>query len=98
MHQSIIKTHFFNSKLDESPDPTLQYDNLIISRLTFVGIIFSRALNPRATSKQYPMLGTYRTLSATTKPTGKNRFEAGKNGTARRAKLINKALLLLNAA
>lgn len=37
-------------------------------------------LNPCATSTQKPMLGTYRTLSATTNPTGKKRLDAGMKG------------------
>jgi len=39
---------------------------------------------PRATRRQNPMEGIYRTLSARTKPTGKNRFEAGRKGIHRR--------------
>ena len=35
---------------------------------------------PRATRRQNPMEGMYRTLSARTNPTGKNRFEAGRKG------------------
>lgn len=35
---------------------------------------------PMAIIKQNPMLGMYRTRSATTKPTGKNRFVAGRKG------------------
>ena len=31
-------------------------------------------------SRENPMLGTYRILSATTNPTGKNRLEAGTKG------------------
>ena len=41
---------------------------------------------PMATSKHNPMLGMYRTRSATTNPTGKIRLEAGKNGNPIRAK------------
>ncbi len=33
------------------------------------------------TSKQTPMEGRYKTLSAITKPTGKKRLEAGKKGS-----------------
>lgn len=35
------------------------------------------------------MEGAYSTLSATTNPTGKNRFEAGRNGRIIIAKLCN---------
>jgi len=38
-----------------------------------------------ATRRHAPMLGRYRTLSATTNPTGKRRLEAGKNGRQKRA-------------
>ena len=37
-------------------------------------------------SIQKPILGRYRFLSATTKPTLKNRFDAGRNGTTKNAK------------
>jgi len=40
----------------------------------------SKTWKPTATRRQNPMLGTYRTRSATTKPTGKNRLDAGING------------------
>lgn len=33
------------------------------------------------------MLGVYKTLSAMTKPTGKNKFDAGKKGKMRKAVL-----------
>ena len=36
--------------------------------------------NPTATNRENPILGTYRILSATTNPTGKNKFDAGTNG------------------
>lgn len=35
---------------------------------------------PTAMSRENPMLGTYKILSATTNPTGKNRLEAGTKG------------------
>lgn len=36
---------------------------------------------------QKPKLGVYRILSATTKPTGKNKLDAGMNGSIITAKL-----------
>uniref|UniRef100_A0A0B6ZW90 Uncharacterized protein n=1 Tax=Arion vulgaris TaxID=1028688 RepID=A0A0B6ZW90_9EUPU len=48
--------------------------------------------NPTATNMQKPKLGAYNILSATTKPTGKNRLEAGTNGSTIRDKLITTAL------
>ena len=41
--------------------------------------VFLIVHNPKATIKQNPILGRNNILSATTKPTLKNRFEAGKN-------------------
>lgn len=45
-----------------------------------------KLLMPSATSRQKPMLGTYKTRSATTNPTGKKRFVAGRNGKTSNAK------------
>lgn len=39
---------------------------------------------PMATKRHAPMLGMYKTLSAKTKPTGKSKFEAGRNGRTSR--------------
>ena len=39
--------------------------------------------NPRTVIRQEPILERYSTLSATTKPTVKKIFDAGRNGTAR---------------
>jgi len=44
---------------------------------------------PTATRRQNPMLGAYNTRSATTKPTGKKRFDAGINGNTINARLCN---------
>ena len=41
------------------------------------------AANPRTVIRQEPILERYSTLSATTKPTVKKIFDAGRNGTAR---------------
>ena len=41
----------------------------------------TRIVKPCATMRQKPMLGRYRTLSATTNPTGKKRLEAGMKGS-----------------
>lgn len=46
----------------------------------------SRTSKPQATSRQKPILGAYRIRSATTNPTGKNRLEAGMNGSTINAK------------
>lgn len=43
-------------------------------------LLSERMLHPYPISMQNPIDGAYRTLSAITKPTGKNRFEAGRNG------------------
>jgi len=40
-------------------------------------------VKPWATMRQNPMDGMYRTRSATTNPTGKNRLEAGRKGSTR---------------
>lgn len=45
-------------------------------------------LHPYPISIQNPIDGAYNTLSAMTNPTGKKRFEAGKNGSTIIAKLI----------
>ena len=42
--------------------------------------------NPTAIKRQKPILGRNKTLSATTKPTVKNKFEAGKNENVARAR------------
>lgn len=44
------------------------------------------------------MLGMYKIRSATTKPTGKNKFEAGRKGNPIMARLIIKALLAFDKA
>lgn len=44
-------------------------------------------------SIQNPIDGAYNTLSAMTNPTGKKRFEAGKNGSIIIAKLYTKHLV-----
>lgn len=46
-----------------------------------------KMLHPYPTSIQNPIDGAYSTLSAMTNPTGKKRFEAGKNGSIIIAKL-----------
>lgn len=43
-------------------------------------VMLATLLIPMATIKQNPILGTYSTLSATTKPTVKNRLVAGRKG------------------
>lgn len=50
---------------------------------TFFFVYLLRVPNPKVSSMQYPALGRYRTLSATTKPTRKNRLLAGRNGIMR---------------
>lgn len=47
-------------------------------------------LHPYPISIQNPIDGAYNTLSAMTNPTGKKRFEAGKNGSTIIAKLYIK--------
>lgn len=42
-------------------------------------------VNPRTVRRQEPILERYRTLSATTKPTLKKMFVAGRNGTTTKA-------------
>ena len=44
---------------------------------------------PNATRRENPMEGMYKTLSAITNPTGKNKLEAGRKGTAMIAMLSN---------
>ena len=50
---------------------------------TFFLVCLLRTPNPNVSSMQYPALGRYRTLSATTKPTRKNRLLAGRKGMMR---------------
>ena len=48
-----------------------------------VFLAYISAANPRTVIRQEPILERYSTLSATTKPTVKKIFDAGRNGTAR---------------
>lgn len=50
---------------------------------TFLGVCLLRAPHPSVSSMQQPALGRQSTLSATTKPTRKNRLLAGRNGITR---------------
>ena len=52
--------------------------------------------NPKLTSMQNPMLGMYRILSATTKPTGKKRLEAGMKGKMIRDRATRIAFFFLS--
>lgn len=49
-------------------------------------------VNPSTVMRQDPILERYSTLSATTKPTVKNTFDAGRNGTATKARPMVKIL------
>lgn len=64
---------------------TIQVNIIIyIILLTFFPKYFLlSAANPRTVIRQEPILERYSTLSATTKPTVKKIFDAGRNGTAR---------------
>jgi len=55
----------------------LSVQTMYLSMLTYCLVCCNSRWNPTATSRQNPILGVYSTRSATTKPTGKNRFEAG---------------------
>ena len=56
---------------------------------TFLLSLFRQSLpTPTVTMIQNPADGKYRTLSAITKPTRKNRLVAGRNGMIRKAKAI----------
>jgi len=60
--------------------------------LTFLQRYLASTDTPKATRRQYPALGRYRTLSATTNPTRKNRLEAGRKGTTSRTNDIATSL------
>ena len=61
-----------------------EYILVYIILLTFFPKYFLlSAANPRTVIRQEPILERYSTLSATTKPTVKKIFDAGRNGTAR---------------
>ena len=63
---------------------TSEYIPVYIILLTFFPKYFLlSAANPRTVIRQEPILERYSTLSATTKPTVKKIFDAGRNGTAR---------------
>jgi len=50
--------------------------------------------NPSTVIRQDPILERYSTLSATTKPTVKKIFEAGRNGTTMMARPIVRTLII----
>lgn len=50
---------------------------------------------PMTISIQKPADGMYKTLSATTNPTRKNKFDAGRNGTTINVRLINSILEII---
>lgn len=60
--------------------------------ITFLQRYLASTDTPKATRRQYPALGRYRTLSATTNPTRKNRLEAGRKGTTSRTNDIATSL------
>ena len=63
---------------------TSEYILVYIILLTFFPKYYLlSAANPRTVIRQEPILERYSTLSATTKPTVKKIFDAGRNGTAR---------------
>lgn len=49
-------------------------------------LFLASSLHPWATRRHHPIEGMYKTRSATTKPTGKKRFDAGKKGKTRSAR------------
>lgn len=59
--------------------------NMSAAAASFALFLASRR-QPWATSRHQPIEGMYRTRSATTNPTGKKRFDAGKKGKTRRAR------------
>ncbi len=60
------------------------YTNSILT--TFLNCRVLMEATPKATSKQYPALGRYSTLSAITNPTRMKMFDAGRNGITIMAK------------
>ena len=80
--------HLNNTHFKPAYYTSLKSDNsseyIYIILLTFFPKYFLlSAANPRTVIRQEPILERYSTLSATTKPTVKKIFDAGRNGTAR---------------
>ena len=80
--------HLNNTHFKPAYYTSLKNDNaseyIYIILLTFFPKYFLlSAANPRTVIRQEPILERYSTLSATTKPTVKKIFDAGRNGTAR---------------
>ena len=89
--------HLNNTYFKPAYYTSLKNDNsseyIYIILLTFFPKYFLLSeANPRTVIRQEPILERYSTLSATTKPTVKKIFDAGRNGTARIASPMVKIL------